>query len=188
MSCDDVTVPSLDVSSSALSGVVELVQSSSRRRDACQEYNPVRGLLSAFVPTTRLRLGDGYLVYRPNRNEVQLEIFSTSGMQISHTISWHMVTNSVDGQTLSQTHMPWRQAGQYRNISPDSSSPKCMELARSWVRECLEHGNHESCRGKSLTLPTRVIDVTSIRSNPRLYISNLSIGISYPGQRHGIEV
>ncbi|KAH0565967.1 hypothetical protein GP486_000635 [Trichoglossum hirsutum] len=65
---------------------------------------------------------------------------------------------------------PWPIIGAARGVSLDSSSDECIDLASSWIRECID--NHRNCHHIECTpLPTRVIDVGSDNVEPRLYVS-----------------
>jgi Heterokaryon incompatibility protein (HET) len=83
----------------------------------------------------------------------------------------HTLLQSTE-RLISDSPTRWDAIGweQRRNISEDSSSLECINLARLWVEECVE--SHKSCRVESPLLPTRVVHVGSDDSEPRVFLSN----------------
>lgn len=58
-----------------------------------------------------------------------------------------------------------------RHVADDPLSPTTLELAKEWLKECLE--NHPECQtADRKQLPTRVIHVGPDGEMPRLYITN----------------
>jgi hypothetical protein len=56
-----------------------------------------------------------------------------------------------------------------RNVENDATSLACLDLARSWIDEC--DTTHLDCHVRPHRLPTRVINVGSDATEPRLHIS-----------------
>jgi hypothetical protein len=63
------------------------------------------------------------------------------------------------------------------DIAEDASSPRCIELAANWLRECID--KHPDCRSGSSTPPTRLIYVGDSMNEPRLYIPSPNETLSY---------
>ncbi|KAL0253472.1 hypothetical protein SLS55_010451 [Diplodia seriata] len=64
-----------------------------------------------------------------------------------------------------------------RNVHEDPRSPECVDVARGWLRDCLEnHSRCKECAAIEQTLPTRVIDVGTECQDPRLVIPGHAVG------------
>jgi hypothetical protein len=65
-------------------------------------------------------------------------------------------------------------ANEMRKISPTAGTDECMDLANTWVSNCIT--NHPYCPASSNNLPTRVIRVGSEHIDPVLHISGTDQG------------
>ncbi|KAH6706633.1 heterokaryon incompatibility protein-domain-containing protein [Leptodontidium sp. MPI-SDFR-AT-0119] len=82
------------------------------------------------------------------RSEVELELFSVEG-----------------------SPSPWPTVRVARDLPPSTSSSTSLNLAKSWIHECVS--NHADCSFSKTALPTRVIDIGSKGNmDPRLLVSN----------------
>ncbi|RSM19666.1 hypothetical protein CDV31_001553 [Fusarium ambrosium] len=71
---------------------------------------------------------------------------------------------------LPETTRPWNVIGTGSHVCTEANSSESWDMVQGWIQQCLD--NHEECRrgSKDRPFPTRILDLGSNDTDPRLYV------------------
>ena len=115
-------------------------------------------------------LGDGVTILASDDRRTPLVLLVQPDYRLNSLEHGRSIVE-VEIFSLPDSPSPWSTILAGRDLPLNTSSPKSLALAKSWIHECVS--SHGDCSFSKATLPTRVIDIgLEGNINPKLAVTN----------------